>query len=94
MHPAYVLKRLQCIVGNSNESAKPKMAALADVSVLLGDKVVFEQRKFRNTLAPFTVDVPLDPAERFLTFVVTDGGDGIPNDAILWTDAKLIGEAR
>jgi len=91
LHPAYLLKRLQCMVGNSDGGT---ITALADVYVLLGDKVVFEQRKFDNRHAPFTVDVPLDPADRFLTFVVTDGGDGIPHDAILWTDPKLIGEAR
>jgi hypothetical protein len=91
LHPAYLLKRLQCIVGNSDVGT---ITALADAYVLLGDKVIFEQRKFDNRHAPFTVDVPLDPADRFLTFAVTDGGDGIPHDAILWADPKLIGEAR
>ena len=91
LHPGTLLKRLQCIVGNSDAGTPIQ---LADVYVLLGDKVVFEQRKFPNTHAPFTVDVPLDPAVRFLTFVVTDGGDKIAHDAILWTDAKLIGDAR
>ncbi len=92
LHPTYLLKRLQCVVGNSD--AAGKIRPLADVYVLLGDKLVFEQRKFDNRRAPFTVDVPLDPAERFLTFAVTDGGDGTSFDAILWTDAKLIGETR
>jgi hypothetical protein len=89
LHPAYLLKRLQCIVGNGGSGT-----TLADVYVLLGDKVVFEQRKFQSSRAPFTVDVPLDPADRFLTFAVTDGGDGINLDGILWADAKLIGGAR
>ena len=89
LHPAYLLKRLQCNAGNG-----ASVTTLADVYVLLGDKVVFEQRKFSNRHAPFTVDVPLDPADRFLTFVVTDGGDGIPHDGILWADPKLICEAR
>jgi hypothetical protein len=90
LHPACLLKRLQCIVGNGANATK---TTLADVYVLLGDKVVFEQRKFQNTHPPFTVDVPLDPTDRFLTFAVTDGGDGIPHDGILWADPKLIGEA-
>jgi hypothetical protein len=91
LHPACLLKRLQCVVGNGSFGTKN---SLADVYVLLGDKVVFEQRKFKNKYPPFTVDVPLDPADRFLTFAVTDGGDGIPRDGILWADPKLIGEAR
>jgi hypothetical protein len=91
LHPDCRLKRLQCIVGNGASLAK---TSLADVYVLLGNKVVFEQLKFKNSHAPFTVDVPLDPADRFLTFVVTDGGDGIPLDGILWADPKLISEAR
>jgi hypothetical protein len=89
LHPAYLLKRLQCVAGNGASGT-----TLADVYVLLGDKVVFEQHKFQSSHAPFTVDVPLDPADRFLTLVVTDGGDGIDRDGILWTDAKLIGDAR
>jgi len=89
LHPAYLLKRLQCIVGNNYAGTN-----LEDVYVLLGDKVVFEQRKFQSNHAPFTVDVPLDPGDRFLTFAVTDGGDGILNDAIFWTDTRLIGEAH
>jgi hypothetical protein len=89
LHPAYLLKRLQCNAGNGASGT-----TLSDVYVLLGDKVIFEQRKFQGSHAPFTVDVPLDPADRFLTFVVTDGGDGIDRDGILWADPKLIGEAR
>jgi hypothetical protein len=92
LHPACLLKRLQCMVGNGAQTTTK--TSLTDVYVLLGDKVVFEQRKFLNTHPPFTVDVPLDPAERFLTFVVTDGGDGISHDGILWADPMLISEAQ
>jgi hypothetical protein len=95
LHPGYVFKRLQCVVGNSFSSAENQGSiATADVCVLAGDKVLFEERKFTNIEGPFPVDVPLDPADRFLTFVVTDGGDGIGGDGILWADPKLIGEGR
>jgi hypothetical protein len=42
-----------------------------------------------HTADPLSIDVPLADGDRFLTLVVTDGGDDLANDGSLWCDPML-----
>lgn len=92
LYPGRSLAALRCLVGNSyvngwgdETGADPK----ADVFVLVDGQNKFERRGFTNQDKAFEVRVPLDGAGRFLTLATTDGGDGINDDWVLWTDPQI-----
>jgi hypothetical protein len=86
LHPGRQLTRFRCAVGNTRPAGR---AFRADAFVLVDGKPRFERRGFADRDHPTAVDVPLGAGDRFLTLAVTDGGDGIGQDWVIWADPSL-----
>jgi hypothetical protein len=61
----------------------------ADFSVLIDGRVRYKRRQFNRWNGATTVNVPIDPQDRFLTLTATDGGNDIGYDWILFGDPCL-----
>jgi hypothetical protein len=61
----------------------------ADVYVIVDGKVRQERRQFTNQDGVFTIDVPLQKTDRFMSLATTDGGDDINDDWVLWLDPQI-----
>ncbi|HEX3357370.1 MAG TPA: FecR domain-containing protein, partial [Tepidisphaeraceae bacterium] len=92
LYPGRSLARFHCTVGNSyvngtlNETGfNPR----ADVYVIVDGKVRQERRQFTNQDGVFTIDVPLQKTDRFMSLATTDGGDDINDDWVLWLDPQI-----
>ncbi len=86
LHPGRQLSGFTCTVGNSDRLRQDDNKA--DVFVIIDGRSLFEQRQFGRTRV-FSVNIPIGPNDRFLTLAVTDGGDTITNDGILWGDPRF-----
>jgi FecR protein/NPCBM/NEW2 domain len=92
LYPDRVVSRFHCKIGNSYVNGTPDETGVdprADVFVIVDGISKFEKRQFTHQGGSFIVDLPLGDADRFLTFVTTDGGDGINDDWVLWVDPVL-----
>ena len=92
LYPGRSLVRFSCVAGNTwtpTPADKQDATVLADLFVLVDGKPAFEKRRFPHSTAPFQVDLAINPADRFLTIGVTDGGDGIASDWIMLGDPRL-----
>lgn len=67
-------------------------SSLADFSLYLdSERKVYQQRMTKTESLFLVVEIP--DSVRFLTFVATDGGDGIGMDQLFLGDARLLGDA-
>ena len=92
LYPDRAVSRFHCKIGNSYVNGTPDETGVdprADVFVIVDGVSRFEKRQFTHQGGSFIVDLPLDAADHFLTFVTTDGGDGINDDWVLWVDPVL-----
>jgi NPCBM/NEW2 domain/FecR protein len=92
MHPGSRFTAFQSIVGNSyplSYNGKPTICK-TDIFVLVDGKTRLEKRGFSNEADPLRVDVPLNEKDRFLTIVVSDGGDKWQGDWMVWGDPRII----
>jgi hypothetical protein len=83
-NPDYRPIRFKAVAGDTGPDS-----ALADFWVLADDQVRFRRREINSALGAMPVSVPIGPADRFLTLVVTDGGDGISGDWVIFGDPRL-----
>jgi ferric-dicitrate binding protein FerR (iron transport regulator) len=88
LHPNKTPSRFRAMVGHSEPRATDK-SSRADVYVLVDGKARFDRRGITPLDDPRQVEVPLGTGDRFLTLAVTDGGDGIQYDGLLWGDPVI-----
>jgi ferric-dicitrate binding protein FerR (iron transport regulator) len=91
MHPGGVFEAFRATLGNTfpTRAGGEPVIARTDVFILVDGQSRLAKRQFTNHDAPVKVDVPLQPQDRFLTLAVTDGGDGVGGDWILWGDPEI-----
>jgi hypothetical protein len=87
LYPDKTIARFRCEVGN--EEPKQHNQAKTDLYVIVDGQARFERRGYTHATAPLAVDVAVRDTDRFLTLAVTDGGDQLFNDGILWGDPVL-----
>lgn len=81
--------RFQAVVVNQpHEAFDPTLGA--DVWLLVDGQLRLHLAKLRNPDGPVDVSVSLQPADRFLTLVSTDSGDGSYFDNIEYHDPCLV----
>jgi hypothetical protein len=85
----YRLLRLRAVAGNVEPASQMGEPVTADFSVLIDGRVRYKRRQFNRWNGATTVNVPIDPQDRFLTLTATDGGNDIGYDWILFGDPCL-----
>lgn len=83
LHPDRTLVRFRTQFGN--DDTKPKDTGKIEVFILVDGQVKFARQMDRRA-PPITIDIPLAAGDGFLTLAVTDGGDTISYDYMLWGD--------
>jgi hypothetical protein len=90
-NPHIVKMRFRAVAGNSGTQAKYKsknpLWFLTHVSVFIDG-----QRRWRiqtNDFVPYPIDLAIGKEDRFLTLVVSDGGDLIDGDRVIFGDPRL-----
>jgi hypothetical protein len=90
LYPGWSPSRFRCTVLHSIVEGSPEARkALTDVFVLVDGKQRFARRRFVVQDKPIAMDIPLAAEERYLTLAVTDGGDSVGWDWIIWGDPML-----
>jgi hypothetical protein len=87
--PRGKLVKLQALVGNSERLSANGQNVLADLWVLVDGQVRYRYREINSCNGALPLTVPLREKDRFLTFVATDGGNGIGFDWIVVGDPRL-----
>ncbi len=85
----YRLLRLRAVAGNVEPASQRGEAVTADFSVLIDGRVRCKRRQFNRWNGAATVDVPIEPQDRYLTLAATDSGNDIGYDWILFGDPRL-----
>jgi hypothetical protein len=89
-NPGCKLLRFLATAGNTEtDSLKNGGARYADLRVLVDGKSRFCRREIDGLSGAFSVAVPIDDKDCFLTLAATDGGNGIESDQIMFGDPRL-----
>jgi hypothetical protein len=83
------LLRFRAVAGNLETASASGSSNLADAWVLVDGKMRFRRCEINAFNGAFPVVIPLKAADRFLTLVATDAGDGIETDWIVFGDPRL-----
>jgi hypothetical protein len=62
---------------------------LADVFVMADGQVVFERRALSRFSQPQTIEIPIEPNQRFLSLAVLDSGDSLGADWVVFAEPIL-----
>ncbi|MBU4273306.1 MAG: NPCBM/NEW2 domain-containing protein, partial [Planctomycetes bacterium] len=92
MHPSERLARFRAVAGlTRSDDLHPDGTGegMADVWVLVDGRLKFKRAGLHAQDGPVKVDVELAPADRFLTLVSTDGGNGNQRDRVVFGDPVL-----
>lgn len=92
LHPGLTLRHFTAVVGNTFrklETPTPKLSPKADAYVLVDGMPRFVRMKFVPDNGAIPIDVPVRDSDRFLTLVITDGGDGGAFDWVIFGDPML-----
>ena len=85
----YKLLRFRAAAGNTETASERGRPVSADLWVLVDGQIRFRRRGINRSHGAYSVVVPLDANDRFLTLAATDGGDTINTDWIVFGDARL-----
>ena len=88
-NPDYRLLRFCAVAGNTETVSAKGEPALADLWVLVDGQVRYRRWQINNSHGAFSIVVPIDQNDRFLTLVATDGGNGVGYDWIMFGDPRL-----
>jgi hypothetical protein len=92
LYPDKTIARFRCRVGNGEP--KPHDQRRTDLFVLVDGQPRFQRIGFTHAAAPVDLDIALSDSDHFLTLAVTDGGDQLFNDGILWGDPAFDLDSR
>jgi hypothetical protein len=88
-NPGWKTVRFRSVAGNAERNSENGGSVHADLWVLVDGQVRFKRRDFNRFSGPAPVAIPIDDANRFLTLVAADGGDGIGFDWTIFGDPRL-----
>ncbi len=90
MHPELIPSRFRAVVGLADGShSNPDDFGQADLWVIVDGQLKFKREKLRVRDGVVSLDVKLEPSDRFLTLAATDGGNGIGLDCVVFGDPVL-----
>ena len=92
LHPGASVTAFRASAGTTaarDPDGKP-IAPAADLFVLVDGSVRYERKGFTPRDGALAVDVPLGPADRFLTVAATEGADGSLYDHVILGDPRLV----
>lgn len=82
--------RFHAIAGVAeSRSGNPSVRGSADIRIFVDGRLKFQRNNLRCRDATVAVDVALAPTDRVLTIVVTEGGDQINGDWVVFGDPVL-----
>jgi hypothetical protein len=89
-YPSARPSRFRAVAGLADPRVMaPTAKGLADIWVLVDGRLKLKRMHVRPQDDAITIDVELRPADRFLTLVSTDGGNGYVNDYVMFGDPVL-----
>ncbi len=88
-NPGCRLEVFRAIAGNCDSGKSVMGNTYADLSVLVDGKVRYRRRQIQMSDGGYSVIVPIENTDRFLTLVATDGGDDISHDWVVFGDPRL-----
>jgi hypothetical protein len=88
-NPGCKVRRFRAVAANTEKTSAEGAAVSADVWVLVDGQVRFRRREINGYSGAFPVLLTLNENDRFLTLAVTDGGNGIEWDWIMFGDPRL-----
>lgn len=65
-------------------------SVVADIWVLIDGELRFSRTKLQKIDGPIQLNIPLEPNDRFLTLISTDGGDAIAFDEITYLNPRIV----
>jgi hypothetical protein len=86
-NPDYTLLRFEAVTGGTGGAGG--LAGLVDMRVIVDGQARFQRRQVSREHGAFVVSVPIARNDHFLTLAVTDGGDGIGGDGVIFGDPRL-----
>jgi hypothetical protein len=81
--------RFRAVTGNTSVESEQGEPVSSDIWVLVDGKVRFKRREINMYTGAMPIGISLTDADRFLTLVATDGGNGIRSDWIIFGDPRL-----
>jgi hypothetical protein len=91
-HPGRAFGSFRAVCGNSAAGlAAGERTIVSERSALrvYADGVLVLEREIRRTAGPFPIDLAIPGGAKYLTIVVTDGGDGYHADWVMLGDPRL-----
>ena len=89
-HPGSRVARFRTAAGNAETNSNKRTEAYyADLWVLVDGQCQFRRRQISSLDKAFDISIPLQPSDRFLTLVTTDGGNGNVDDETFFGDPRL-----
>jgi hypothetical protein len=85
-NPSSKLLRFRATAANTEPS---HIEHIADLWVLVDGQSRFQRREINGLSGAFSVRVPINDGDRFLTLAATDGSDGVSHDWIIFGDPRL-----
>ena len=83
--PGWTITRFIAVAGN----VAPRETALADVWVFIDGQARFRRFQIGGHNGGYSITLPTKPGDRFLSLIVTDGGNGLEGDWIIFGDPRL-----
>jgi len=89
-HPGFVPDRFRAMAGLGDaRRLTPSADGMADVWVFVDGRLKLKREQLRPQDGAIDVNVEIGPSDRFLTLVVTDGGNGSQCDWVVFGDPVL-----
>ena len=88
-NPGYKIQRFTAMAGNAEALTQQEHPVYADFWVLVDGIMRFRRCQINGTHGAFSVAVPLQEKDRFLTLAATDGANGSDGDWIVFGDPRL-----
>ena len=88
-NPRWKLLRFRVMIADPETGYEKGNPTMADAWVFVDGQVRTRYRQINAYSGAFSVNVPLDAHDRFLTLVATDGGNLIDHDWVIFGDPRL-----
>jgi hypothetical protein len=88
-NPGHKPVRFCAVAGNTGAATVEGKSTYADLWVLVDGRSRWQRRQINGSHGAFSIVIPLDRNDRFLTLVATDGGDNILADWTMFGDLQI-----
>ena len=88
-NPNCKLLCFRAMAGNMETYSEHNELKAADIWALVDGQTRFQRREINRSQGAFSIVVPINERDRFLTLAATDAEDGIAGDWIMFGDPRL-----